>query len=792
MAGKRNSPIIAVIIVTLVVLALAAVAFKSQQIQNTINSPAPSVSPQPSLKEATTSAAEPALSVDKLQKYFTVQAALLGVSDNVSIYFKDLKSPREIGIDSVRSWIPASTIKSFVVLEAYRQRQLGLINFDDQVTISADNVVPTELETDDFPKLREDTVAPIGQLVAAMIEQSDNTAYNTLLDILDRRNINQTLRNLGITETVVGQKLNLDANQAPKDEQTPGYQLNTTTAKDLATFFNLLYDKKVASSDEILAIFEKQKINNMIPAFLPKDTLVAHKTGDLAPIYHDGGLIFKQNNPFVISIFTNSNDPTIVAKLAEVAYFQDAATVGKPQAKIPMRSYLAQSKTAQAVQALAQNLSGEVLAAEDGSTNTFPNITAADLGITAQDLSPEKAAAIKIGGAIFTPGTIFYDIKKFVEDTRLKLARNNSQKIATNLDISKDRLSEVKSTLKSGDIQTAKTLITQSENNMKKSIDLSQNGKPSDADLLKIKQVSDLHYATLAEVASSVPTAQKEAFVDMAYNFYTQNKKEIKPTITKSLTKTSPQQEPIIGTVAKVTSDTVTVKFDDGSTRDVVTNGSVPSRQFASTKIETQTTPQEGTRIAIVGQTTTTGKIIPAFILKNIPKAFPDKKTGTVIQVDPAKSTLQIQDNAGKTQDIKVNEDTVVKSKDTNVSVEGIKPGSQVTVFGTTAAPGQNASPATSPKPASSPTNTKPQSSPQNTAGPTKPAPTKPAPPPAKSTGPSINANTVTVTKNSSGKSEPKKNDSKPSSSTPQKSSPSSAPPPQAPKVESPGNPSKK
>ncbi len=779
MSCRKGFVSLATVIVAIVVISLLTIIIKSQQVEKSINSPAPSSKLE--TKEAT-QAALPPTSVDKLEKYFTVQAALLGVSDNVSIYFKDLKTPREIGIDSVRSWIPASTIKSFLILEAFRQRQLGVINFDDQVTISADNVVPTELETDDFPKLREGTVAPIGQLVAAMIEQSDNTAYNTLLDILDRRNINQTLRNLGITETVVGQKLNLDANQAPKDEQTLGYQLNTTTAKDLASFFNLLYDKKVPNSDEILAIFEKQKINNMIPAFLPKDTLVAHKTGDWAPIYHDGGLIFKQNNPFVISIFTNSNDPTIVAKLAEVAYFQDAAVIGKPQAKVPMRSYLAKNKIAQAIISLAQNPAKQVLAAESSTTDTFPNITAADLGITAQDLSPEKAAAVKIGSAIFTPGTIFYDIKKFFENSRLKLAQNNSQKIATNLDISKNRLSEVKSTVKSGDIKTAKTLITQSEDNMKKSIDLSQNGKPNDADLLKIKQVSDLHFATLAEVASSVPISQKEAFVDMTYNFYVQNKKEVKPVINRSLAKTSPQQEPIIGTVQKVSGNTLTVKFDDGSQKDVVTNSSVPSRQFNSTQVETQNTPQEGTRIAVVGQTTDSGKIIPTFILRNIPKAFPDKKTGTVIQIDSGKSTLQIKDNSGKTQEVKVGEDTVVKSKDTNVSIEGIKPGSQVTVFGTS---GQNASASTLPQPTSSPAiGGKPQST-----------PTKPAPAPAKRTGPSIKANTVTVTKNSPGKSEGKKGESKPSSPAPQKSNdskPSSAPPPQSPKSENKSNPDKK
>lgn len=733
MSNRKGFVSLVTVTLAIVVISLLTIVIKSQQVEKSIHAPVPS--PKLETKEATQAALP--TTVDKLEKYLTVQAALLGVSDNISLYFKDLKNPREVGIDSVRSWIPASTIKSFVILEAYRQRRLGIINFDDQLTISAANVVPTELETDDFPKLREGTVATIGQLVDSMIDQSDNTAYNTLLDVLDRRNVNQTLRNLGITETIVGQKLNMDDSQSVNDQQIPGYLLNTTTAKDLATLFSLLYDKKIPDADQILDTFKKQKINNMIPAFLPQNITIAHKTGEWAPIYHDGGIIYKQNDPFILSIFTNSNDPAIIAKLAQVAYFQSADVIGKPQAKITPRSFLAQNKVAKAAVTLTQ-FPALVLATTDqnsaqGSSNIFPNIQAADLGITAQDLSPEKAAAAKIGSAIFTPGTILYDIKKFFEDSRLRLAQNNSQKIATNLDIAKSRLSEVKSTVQSGDIQTAKILIAQSEDNMKKSIDLSQNGKPNDADLLKIKQVSDLHFATLADVASSIPAAQKEAFIDMAYNFYVQNKKEVKPVINKSLAKTSPQQEPIIGTVDKINSNTITVKFDDGSQKDVVTNGSIPSRKFDSANTETQSTPKEGTRIAIIGQTTASGKIIPTFILRDIPKIFPDKKTGTVIQIDPLKSTLQIQDNFGKTQEVKVGEDTVVKSKDTNVSIEGIKPGSQVTVFQT---PSQNA--------------------------------------PAQNT-PAINANTVTVTKNAGGKQEKKEN-KKEGKESESKSNPPSAP----------------
>ncbi len=372
-----------------------------------------------------------ALAVDQgqLNKYLTVEAAILGVSDNISIDYQNLDGGSEVTMNPTRSWIPASTIKAYVLVEVFNQVNQGLISFDHVVTIKPENVVATALETDEFPRLREGTQVTVRQLAEAMIIQSDNTAYNSLLDLLDRRNINNTLKSLGITETVVGEKLNLDDNQYQADSQTPGYRYNTTTVKDYTSLFSLLANNKIPGADDMLSIFKRQKFNDMIPALIPKSVAVAHKTGFWAPIYHDGGIVYKPNEPFILGIFSNANDPTINARLAKVAYYQNSDSVSLSMNPGPDQSPNQSSNNPYPVITLAQTPSDQDLKVLGAETNSkFPEVTAADLGITTADITTGLDDSKNIKPAIIYPGSWIYLVKRGLENIQLALARNNTKK----------------------------------------------------------------------------------------------------------------------------------------------------------------------------------------------------------------------------------------------------------------------------------------------------------------------------------------------------------------------------
>lgn len=282
----------------------------------------------PSAKNITTTISDKDVEQLNLQNLLQKEIDTLGASYNVSLYYKNLKGGYEITIDPERSWNPASTIKAYVLVEAFRQRDLGLINFDSRITIKDENVVPTELEAKGYQPLRAGVKATIRELLNAMIVQSDNSAFNTLIDVLDRRNISVSLRKLGLNDTVVGEKLSLNSDQYDKDASVPGRQPNKTTVHDFGRLFVNLYEGKIADSEEILAIFKQQKINDAIPSLLPQDIEIAHKTGTLPPYYHDGGIVYKPNDPFILVVFTNTGSPDVIARLAKVAYYKTRDVLG--------------------------------------------------------------------------------------------------------------------------------------------------------------------------------------------------------------------------------------------------------------------------------------------------------------------------------------------------------------------------------------------------------------------------------------------------------------------------------
>jgi beta-lactamase class A len=82
-----------------------------------------------------------------------------------------------------------------------------------------------------------------------------------------------------------------------------------TTPADIAQFFQLLAKGQVVSpsaSDGILAILKQQQVNDRIPALLPENVTVAHKTGNLDEVVHDVGLIYIDSGAVTLVLMTEN------------------------------------------------------------------------------------------------------------------------------------------------------------------------------------------------------------------------------------------------------------------------------------------------------------------------------------------------------------------------------------------------------------------------------------------------------------------------------------------------------
>lgn len=93
----------------------------------------------------------------------------------------------------------------------------------------------------------------------------------------------------------------------------------TTTPEDMAKLLSLINDPGDINPqvrDKMMELLKNQTINDRIPALLPKEVAVYHKTADLDNVVHDAGIVEDGNTSYILVIMTkNSKDHESVKKI---------------------------------------------------------------------------------------------------------------------------------------------------------------------------------------------------------------------------------------------------------------------------------------------------------------------------------------------------------------------------------------------------------------------------------------------------------------------------------------------
>jgi beta-lactamase class A len=210
---------------------------------------------------------------------------------------KDLGTGQGFFINEHETFHAASTMKTPVLVETYRQAAAGKFRITDSVLVkntfksivdgspySLDSV--TDSEHDLYKRVG--TKIPVSDLLFRMITLSSNLATNNIIDLVGAKNVNRTMRRYGIKKMEVLRGV----------EDTKAFNAglnNTTTAYDLMLVFERLargtaVDKP--ASDAMIDILLHQHFSNKIAGKLPKDVRVANKTGSIAAVMHDSGIVF--------------------------------------------------------------------------------------------------------------------------------------------------------------------------------------------------------------------------------------------------------------------------------------------------------------------------------------------------------------------------------------------------------------------------------------------------------------------------------------------------------------------
>ena len=228
----------------------------------------------------------------------------------VGVVLVDLEGGAGFSINPDSVFHAASTMKVPVMIEYFRAIDAGRIAKDQELLLGTEfrSIVdgsPYSLDagvdSDSSVFRRVGQRVPLRWLVERMIVRSSNLATNTLIEVLDAKRVDATARSLGTGAMKVLRGV----------EDGKAFQQglnNQTSARDLAVLMEAIETGRAASpesSREMVDILARQEFNDEIPAGLPPETRVAHKTGWITGVTHDAALVYPPGRkPYVLVVLT--------------------------------------------------------------------------------------------------------------------------------------------------------------------------------------------------------------------------------------------------------------------------------------------------------------------------------------------------------------------------------------------------------------------------------------------------------------------------------------------------------
>jgi beta-lactamase class A len=225
-----------------------------------------------------------------------IRSTLASHAGTFAVAYKNTQTGEQILLNEREVFHAASTMKTPVMIEVFRQAAAGKFNLTDSIQIKnefksiVDGSSFTLHAQDDSEQGLYDKLGqrlPLYDVMYQMIIASSNLATNLIIEWVDARNVTHTMRSLGA--------MDIEVRRGVEDSKAFAQGLNNTvTAFDLMILYDQMARGKIVdltACEKMMAILRDQKFNEIIPAKLPAGIVVAHKTGSIRGVQHDSGIV---------------------------------------------------------------------------------------------------------------------------------------------------------------------------------------------------------------------------------------------------------------------------------------------------------------------------------------------------------------------------------------------------------------------------------------------------------------------------------------------------------------------
>ena len=229
----------------------------------------------------------------------------------VAVAYRDLGTGATFFRNEDELFHAASTMKVPVMMALFQAVDAGELRLTEPIAVrnrfqSIVDGSPFSLDPkeDGDPDLyqADGGYRPIEELIRRMIVRSSNLATNLLIDKIGASRATDLMRVLGAYR--------IQVLRGVEDGKAFEAGLNNkVTAKDLEIALTALAKGSTfspASNAKMIEILKAQELNEKIPAYLPKGTPIAHKTGDITGVHHDAAIVYPPGEaPYVLVVLTH-------------------------------------------------------------------------------------------------------------------------------------------------------------------------------------------------------------------------------------------------------------------------------------------------------------------------------------------------------------------------------------------------------------------------------------------------------------------------------------------------------
>ena len=259
------------------------------------------LSPASSVGQArrNTSSASPLPTLDD-----KVRAAIADFKGNVYIYAKNLDTGKDYGLRADEQVRTASTIKTAIMAEAFRQVAEGKLSWADELVLTKEKKVGGSGVLGEFS---DNAKIDLRTALHLMIVVSDNTATNLVLEKVTSDSVNDYMSKLGLKDTLSMRKIGGggDSKAWLNDQRNRLFGLGRSSPRDMVRLLEMLERGEVVTKEasaEMIAILKRQQYKDGIGRGTPDTIQVASKSGALDRFRADVGIVYNRRGRIAMSI----------------------------------------------------------------------------------------------------------------------------------------------------------------------------------------------------------------------------------------------------------------------------------------------------------------------------------------------------------------------------------------------------------------------------------------------------------------------------------------------------------